>query len=100
MTIHKVQGLTCDYLVFDPTNVPTSAFAYVGLSRVKRRDHIILTHMLALKTTQQQRRAAQILRNETQRMSVKSVDTTTQHGGLIARMKVMASTLNQASFAR
>ena len=50
MTIHKVQGLTCDKLVFHPENVSTASLAYVALSRVKTRGTIALTAKL---TTEQ-----------------------------------------------
>lgn len=53
MTIHMVQGLTCENLIFNTRSLPTSAFAYVGLSRVIHRDAIIFTYSLELKHNQQ-----------------------------------------------
>lgn len=100
MTTHKVQGLTCEFLVFDPSNLPTSAFAYVGLSRVKERHNLVLTHLISLKATQQQKRASEILHAETQRVFDRSCETTEKNRELIRRMKYLAVTENQANFAR
>lgn len=68
MTIHKVQELTCSKLIFDPTKIPSSAFAYVALSRVTHRDNLIITRILSLPNTAGQRKLREVLVNEWRRM--------------------------------
>ncbi|KAF1785539.1 P-loop containing nucleoside triphosphate hydrolase [Phytophthora cactorum] len=72
MTIHKVQGLTCDKIAFHSNSVPTVAFAYLALSRVRHGNAILLTQSLTLKnlksspdklaTLRQRRRTGQQVR--------------------------------------
>lgn len=94
MTVRKVQDLTCSSLVFDPTGLPTSAFAYVALSRVKTRERIALTHLIDIKMTVEQRRASEILRAEIQRIETKSEATTQGNRELVLRMKYLSTTEN------
>lgn len=42
-TIHKIQGQTCDKVVFNPTNLHSCALAYVALSRVRLRTYMCIT---------------------------------------------------------
>jgi hypothetical protein len=52
MTVHKVQGLTCTYVVFHSSSFPSIAFVYVALSRIQHRNSIILTHKLTAQTNE------------------------------------------------
>jgi len=48
MTVHKVQGLTCTFVVFHSSSIPNIAFTYAVLSRLKHRNAIALTQPLTL----------------------------------------------------
>jgi hypothetical protein len=45
-TIHQAQGLTLDYLTFDPTNVYKHGLTYTSFSRVKKKEFFNLLQPL------------------------------------------------------
>ncbi len=47
-TIHQAQGLTFDYLTFDPTNVYKHGLTYTSFSRVKKKDFLNLLQPLQM----------------------------------------------------
>ncbi|KAG6942219.1 hypothetical protein JG688_00018250 [Phytophthora aleatoria] len=46
MTVHKVQGSTCSFVVFHSVSIPNISFAYVALSRIRHRNYIVITQRL------------------------------------------------------
>ncbi len=51
-TIHQAQGLTLDYLTFDPTNVYKHGLTYTTLSRVKTKETFYLLQPLSMNVFQ------------------------------------------------
>ncbi len=45
-TIQQAQGLTLDYLTFDPTNVYKHGLTYISFSRVNKKNKIYLLQPL------------------------------------------------------
>jgi hypothetical protein len=47
-TIHQTQGLSLDYLTFDPTNVYKHGLTYITFSRVKKKEFFYLLQLLLM----------------------------------------------------
>ncbi len=49
MYIHWMQGLTLDYLAFDPTNIYKHGLTYVTFSCVEKKENLYLVQPLQMK---------------------------------------------------
>lgn len=95
MTVHKVQGLTCSKVVFNPTAIPSSSFAYVALSRVRAREDIILTQPLQLNKSPYQLKHKKTLQDECARLEELATITKQKNQELIRKMQYLAKFHNE-----
>ncbi|KAG6942228.1 hypothetical protein JG687_00019196 [Phytophthora cactorum] len=97
MAVHKVQSLTCAYVVFYSNSIPTIAFAYVALSRIRSRYSIVITQRLSLdKLTATPEQALAFEREET-RVSAAVTRTTNAAASVVVNMKEGARLHNAGS---
>ena len=100
MTIHKIQGLTCNHLVFHPAGIPSSAFAYVALSRVRSRHAIVLTSKLSMNDLTATRAAKVAFKSETDRIRRKTQACKEKVQEVIPLMQAIARQHNMAHVGR
>lgn len=90
MTIHKVQGLTCDQVIFHCNSIPSVAFAYVALSRVRERTSIILTQPLTYAKLQTPSERLVLFEAEESRVAVAVAETINRTIPIVRAMKIVA----------
>ena len=100
MTIHKVQGLTCDKLVFHSEKVPSIALAYVALSRVRTRDAILLTSRLSMQHLTSSKAEKTAFKLESERVAQRAQATRNKAQDVVVVMKEVARRHNSAFVAR
>ncbi|KUF88393.1 Potassium/sodium hyperpolarization-activated cyclic nucleotide-gated channel 1 [Phytophthora nicotianae] len=96
LTVHKVQGLTCDKVVFHSFSIPSAAFAYVVLSRVRTREDIVLTAPVTLQQLQSSSDKRMAFTNEEKRIQQAVSSTIAKAELLISSMKLLALQHNRA----
>lgn len=94
MTVHKVQGLTCEHVVFISNSIPSIAFAYVALSRIRDRHSIAITHKLTLDKLTATPEQRLVFEREDQRVSDAVTKTADAAASVVACMKEVALSHN------
>ncbi|GMF28892.1 unnamed protein product [Phytophthora fragariaefolia] len=100
MTVHKVQGLTCEKNIFHCSSVPNVAFAYVALSRVRQRSCILLTQPIGyekLRATPERRAA---FAAEEARVAEKVAQTMAGAVPVVRAMQLIAQNEKQSNLPR
>ncbi|ETI52113.1 hypothetical protein F441_04669 [Phytophthora nicotianae CJ01A1] len=100
MTVHKVQGETCERVVFHTNSIPNVIFAYVALSRIKHRRFIVITHPLALKDLTASALHVAAFENEEKRVNAAVSRTAKAALETISAMKIAALTHNRGNAPR
>ncbi|KAG6951315.1 hypothetical protein JG687_00013701 [Phytophthora cactorum] len=100
MTVHKVQGLTCSYVVFHSNSIPNISFAYVALSRITHPNSIIITQPLTLEKLTATPEQIAIFQCEGQRVLEVVAQTTAAASSAVDRMKAVARAHNSAMTPR
>ncbi|KUF89408.1 Vacuolar protein sorting-associated protein 27 [Phytophthora nicotianae] len=96
MTVHKVQGLTCSYVVFHSNAIPNISFVYVALSRVTHRNSIVITQPLTLERLTATPEQIALFQGEEQRVLKAVAQTTRAASPSVSRMKAVAQAHNAA----
>ncbi|KAG6949453.1 hypothetical protein JG687_00014849 [Phytophthora cactorum] len=100
MTVHNVQGLTCDKIVFHCNSVPNLAFAYVALSRVRSGLSIMLTQPLRLEILLAIAERQAVFDMEEARVAAKVALTTANALPVVRAMQLIAQTQNRTNLPR
>jgi hypothetical protein len=93
-TIHKIQGQTCDRVVFNPCNLKSSALAYVALSRVRERSHIYVRTPMTLNQLTKSDRTRSIDDTESERVAAVEQQSHRAVTQILPRMKLLANNYN------
>jgi hypothetical protein len=95
MTVHKVQGLTCLYVVFHSKSIPNISFVYVALSRIRHRDSIVITQPLTLEKLTATPEQIAVFQSEDRRVAEAVAQTADTALPALERMKMVARAHNR-----
>ncbi|KAG6944867.1 hypothetical protein JG687_00017614, partial [Phytophthora cactorum] len=98
--VHKLQGLTCPFVIFHSNVIPNIAFTYVVLSCIKHRNAIVITQPLTIDKLTATPDKIATFQGEEERVS-RAVKRTLEFAKLVVhRMKAVAQPHNSVMHPR